>query len=104
MFNRVSSTRRSFLKTAATVTMAARASPALIIPGRARASRKTLKILQWHHFVPAFDEWFNQVYVKQWGEENNTEVIVDNVGMTSLRTDPMDLYSDCCRRFSSDSA
>jgi multiple sugar transport system substrate-binding protein len=56
----------------------------VIIPERARAQQKTLKILQWHHFVPEYDRWFNQVYVKQWGEQNDTRVIVDNVGMTSL--------------------
>ena len=24
------------------------------------------------------DEWFNETYVKEWGEKNDTEVIVDN--------------------------
>ncbi len=80
-------TRRDFLKTAGALSLAAGVAPAVIIPGRAQASHhKTLKILQWHHFVPAFDEWFNKVYVKEWGEKNNTRVIVDNAGMTSLRS------------------
>ena len=48
------------------------------------ASQKTLRILQWHHFVPEYDAWFNNVYVKEWGEKHDTKVIVDNVGMTSL--------------------
>lgn len=52
--------------------------------GRATA-RKTLKILQWHHFVPGYDRWFNNEYVKEWGEKNDTTVIVDNVDMTSLK-------------------
>jgi multiple sugar transport system substrate-binding protein len=44
-----------------------------------RRSFLTLKILQWVHFVPAYDEWFNETYVKEWGEKNDTEVIVDNI-------------------------
>jgi hypothetical protein len=47
--------------------------------GRAHAAQKTLKILQWVHFVPAYDEWFNERYVKEWGEKNDTDVIVDNI-------------------------
>jgi multiple sugar transport system substrate-binding protein len=69
-----------------TVSLGAGLGPAFIIPGRARASQKTLKILQWHHFIPEFDQWFKNVYVKEWGEKNNTRVIVDNVGMTSLHS------------------
>lgn len=75
--------RRSFMKA---VCSAAAVAPALLIPGRARADRRTLKILQWNHFVPAYDEWFNKEYVVQWGRENDTEVIVDNVGMTSINS------------------
>jgi len=58
----------------------------LILPGRSHgaAAKKTLKILQWVHFVPAFDKWFNETYIKQWGEKNNTEVTVDNIGLAGL--------------------
>jgi multiple sugar transport system substrate-binding protein len=56
----------------------------MIIPGRARAQQKTLKILQWKHFVPSYDEWFNGTYVKEWGEANSTQVIVDNVGFADI--------------------
>jgi multiple sugar transport system substrate-binding protein len=51
----------------------------------AGSPQKTLKILQWHHFVPGYDEWFNNTYVQEWGAKNDTKVIVDNVGMTSLK-------------------
>jgi multiple sugar transport system substrate-binding protein len=78
--------RRRFLKSLGAMGLAAGIGPAIIIPGRARAEQKTLKILQWHHFIPEFDKWFNEVYVKEWGEINNTRVIVDNVGMTSLHS------------------
>ena len=78
--------RRRFLKKVGALSLGAGIGPAIIIPGRARANQKTLKILQWHHFIPEFDRWFKQVYVKEWGEKNNTHVIVDNVGMTSLHS------------------
>jgi multiple sugar transport system substrate-binding protein len=51
----------------------------IVIPERARAAKKTLKLLQWVHFVPAYDGWFNSNYIKEWGEKNDTEVIVDNI-------------------------
>lgn len=78
--------RRSLIKTAASTVVWAGAAPAIFIPRRARADRgRILKILQWNHFVPEFDDWFNNTYVKEWGERNDTEVIIDNVGMTSLK-------------------
>ncbi len=62
-------------------------APALIPPAAAQGpARRTLKIMQWNHFVPAFDEWFNKKFVRAWGEKNNTEVIVTNVGMTSIES------------------
>ena len=36
------------------------------------------------HFVPAYDKWFNEKYVKEWGEKNNTAVTVDNIGVAGL--------------------
>ena len=78
--------RREFMKTAAAGALAAGVGAPLILPSRARgaAAKKTLKILQWVHFVPAFDKWFNEKYVKEWGEKNNTEVTVDNIGIAGL--------------------
>ena len=32
---------------------------AFLFPRRAAAAEKTLKILQWTHFVPAYDCWFD---------------------------------------------
>lgn len=70
------------------VTRAAAAGMATIAPlirtGPARAAKHTLRILQWNHFVPGFDRWFNGTYIRQWGEKNDTEVIVDNVGVGAL--------------------
>jgi multiple sugar transport system substrate-binding protein len=44
----------------------------------------TLRILQWSHFVPAYDRWFDNVYTKAWGRANDTEVIVDHVNQADL--------------------
>ena len=38
------------------------------------------------HFVPAYDEWFNETYVKEWGEKNDTDVIVDNIHNVGIPT------------------
>jgi multiple sugar transport system substrate-binding protein len=46
--------------------------------------RKTLKILQWSHFIPAFDRWFDGVYTQQWGEKNSTNVTVDHMASTEV--------------------
>jgi len=59
---------------------------ALIVPGRASAQQKTLKILQWSHSIPSYDKWFNEIYIKAWSEKNNTNVIVDNIGLTGLNS------------------
>lgn len=77
--------RRNFIKTTGAVALSAGLGPQF--SGQAHAAkRKTLKILQWNHFVPAFDEWFNKVFIKQWGEKNNTEVLVTNIAMTSIES------------------
>ena len=74
-------TRRQMIKAAGTATAAG-----LLLPRTGRAAKKTLKILQWNHFVPGYDKWFNNQYIKEWGEKNDTEVIVDNVGIPAINT------------------
>jgi multiple sugar transport system substrate-binding protein len=43
-----------------------------------------LKILQWAHFVPAYDTWFDNVYTKLWGERNDVQVHVDHINNALL--------------------
>jgi multiple sugar transport system substrate-binding protein len=43
-----------------------------------------LKILQWAHFVPAYDTWFDNTYTKTWGEKNDVEVHVDHINNALL--------------------
>ena len=75
--------RRDLLKSAGSTALAASMAPG-IIPGRARAQQKTLRILQFKHFVPSYDEWFSGTYAKEWGEKNATRVIVDYLGLADL--------------------
>jgi multiple sugar transport system substrate-binding protein len=72
--------RRDVIKTA--VGAAAAVGPFFhVAPARAA---KTLKILQWSHFVPGYDKWFNNTYTKEWGAKNGTEVIVDNINLALI--------------------
>ena len=43
-----------------------------------------LRILQWAHFVPSYDQWLDSTYVKQWGERNDVEVKVDHINNALL--------------------
>ena len=43
-----------------------------------------LKIMQWAHFVPDYDRWLDNTYVKQWGEKNDVEVKVDHINNALL--------------------
>jgi multiple sugar transport system substrate-binding protein len=76
--------RRSFMKISGAGAIAAGLGPAFLFPERAAAQQKTLKILQWSHFVPAYDTWFDNTYCKQWGQKNNTNVIVDHINLVDL--------------------
>lgn len=72
--------RRDVMKTAAGA--AAAVSPFLHVrPARAA---KTLKVLQWSHFVPNYDKWFNGTYTKEWGARNDTDVLVDNINLSLI--------------------
>jgi hypothetical protein len=63
--------RRDFIKAAGAGVVAAGLGANIIIPGRARAGMKKLKIIQWGHWVPPFDKWFDNTYVKDWGEKGH---------------------------------
>lgn len=42
-----------------------------------------LKILQWQHFVPSYDEWFG-TFVQEWGEANGVTVTLDQVNTADI--------------------
>ena len=76
--------RRDFVKATGAGALAAGLGANIIVPGRAAAQRKKLRILQWVHFVPVYDKWFNEKFAKEWGDKNNTEVTVDNIGIAGI--------------------
>ena len=78
------SRRREFVLGAGAAGVAATLGTPFMRP--AHAAKRSLKIMQWNHFVPAFDDWFNKKFVKEWGDKNDTEVVVTNVGMTSIES------------------
>lgn len=57
--------------------MAQEATPSVDISGT------SLKILQWSHFVPAYDVWFD-AFAQAWGEANGVEVTVDHVDTATI--------------------
>ena len=69
--------RRQFLKgavasaTGLSAMLAARRAPAQI-------KGSVLRILQWSHFVPAYDVWFDK-FVKDWGAKTGVQVRVDRI-------------------------
>jgi multiple sugar transport system substrate-binding protein len=46
--------------------------------------KNTLKIIQWSHFVPAYDVWFDKTYTKNWGAKHDTDVQVDHIALAQL--------------------
>lgn len=72
-------TRRGFLRTTG-LGLAAGLAPTVSAPfiSRAEAETKTLTIVQWSHFVPAFDNWFDQ-FAEDWGKKNGVAVTVDHI-------------------------
>ena len=78
-------TRRRFLKETGLTLAAASAAPLISAPfvSRALADTKTLSIVQWSHFVPAYDKWFDK-FAKDWGEKNNISVTVDHIPVQNV--------------------
>ena len=70
-------TRRRFLEQAG-LTLAAASASSLPAPfiSRALADTKSLSIVQWSHFVPEYDKWFDQ-FAKDCGRKNNICVSVE---------------------------
>jgi multiple sugar transport system substrate-binding protein len=77
---------------AATAAMALGLSPAAAMRIEAMAQEATpsvdisgtsLRILQWSHFVPAYDVWFD-AFAQAWGEANGVEVTVDHIDTANI--------------------
>src|SRR5262244_4234718 len=73
-------TRRRFLQNTGLMLAAASATPVFTAPflSRALADNKSLSIVQWSHFVPEYDKWFDG-FAKDWGQKNQIAVTVDHI-------------------------
>ncbi|HYS82165.1 MAG TPA: extracellular solute-binding protein [Anaeromyxobacteraceae bacterium] len=76
--------RRRFIQTTGAAALGAGLAATGLVPERARAQGKTLKIIQWSHFVPGYDKWFDGVFCKQWGEKHGTHVVVDHISIGEI--------------------
>jgi multiple sugar transport system substrate-binding protein len=45
-----------------------------------------LSIIQWVHFVPAYDEWLDKTWIPQWSEKNDVQVKIEHILNTLLDT------------------
>ena len=71
--------RRDFLRTAGVGVAGASLATMLVVrqaPAQIRGT--SLRILQWSHFIPAYDVWFDK-FAKEWGEKNGVRVRVDHI-------------------------
>src|SRR2546427_3239190 len=73
--------RREFVKTTTGAAAAVALGPTVWI----KRPQKSLKILQWSHFVPSYDAWFDK-YAKDWGTAKGMEVTVDHISLADLGT------------------
>jgi multiple sugar transport system substrate-binding protein len=55
-----------------------------VLKHRHRQLKGSLSIMQWAHFVPSYDQWLDNTYVKQWGEKNDVEVKIDHINNALL--------------------
>ncbi|MGA6937870.1 MAG: extracellular solute-binding protein, partial [Pseudolabrys sp.] len=78
-------TRRRFLKNTGLTLAAAGSAPLLSAPfvSKALADNKSLSIVQWAHFVPEYDTWFDK-FAKDWGEKNKIAVTVDHIPVQNV--------------------
>jgi multiple sugar transport system substrate-binding protein len=53
---------------------------------KGRELKGDLTIIQWVHFVPAYDDWFDNTWCKQWGQANDVQVNVEHINNTLLDT------------------
>ncbi len=72
--------RRDFLRLAAAT---AALGPFFLFRDRTLAQQAMLKIAQWSHFVPEYDEWFDG-YAKEWGRQHDTKVIVEHIPVDKI--------------------
>ena len=82
--SKVAASRRKFLKQAgAAAALGSTSAAPLVWVRNAIAADKELTIVQWSHFVPAYDKWFDN-FAKEWGTKNKVAVSVDHVPVQNI--------------------
>jgi multiple sugar transport system substrate-binding protein len=73
-------TRRDFLRRTSALAGIAGLAPAVSAPfvASALAETKTLKIIQWSHFIPEYDKWIDG-FAREWGKQNGVAVTIDHI-------------------------
>jgi len=69
-------TRRQFLGTTGAATAAAALPHVWIRP--AWAQSREIRILAWHHFVPAYDAWLDK-WTEEWSVKSGVKAVIDHV-------------------------
>ncbi len=75
--------RRNILKLGAVGAGAFLSAP-FVLSSTSHAREPKLSILQWKHFVPGYDAWFNNTFVAEWSARTGIEVTVDQVGLSDI--------------------
>src|ERR1700736_5581793 len=78
--------RRDFLKLSLAAGVGLAAPMLLVRKATAQTGDRVLKVVQWKHFVPDYDKWFNDVFVKEFGAAHKCRVEVDYVATADLPT------------------
>lgn len=77
-------TRRDFLKVAGSFAAAAAIPPSFeVFTKPSQKLSGELAILQWSHFVPQHDKWFDP-FAKAWGDSNGVKVSVDHINLADI--------------------
>ena len=80
--------RRTVLKGTGAAALGAALTPlgrvtAKQTPTTVDVSGTELKVLQWSHFVPRYDVWFD-AFVQEWGDANGVSVVVDHINTADI--------------------
>lgn len=82
---RSSGPSRRALLTGAASTIAVVGLPAGVPRLSRAATPPVLRIAQWTHFVPGYDEWLDRKFSREWGERNGVTVEIDHLSLSELR-------------------
>lgn len=77
--------RRKFLKVSLAAGIGLAAPTIFTRKASAQTGERVLKVVQWKHFVPDYDKYFD-VFAKEFGDKHNAKVEVDYVGTADLPT------------------